>query len=248
NFVGLSVADGFIACGSETNEVFAYYRSLPMPITSHRFGSIDPVSGRETDHGNNQFVSSVCWRQKSDMVIAANSSGCLKLLQMGIGGYVRASVSGQSGVTDNEERWILEPVESKVRDGYSQVNGDSRHIGFKVPMPSAFEISSSEVTVGRVPEKADIVIPVATVSGTHARFLKKGGELFVMDLNSTNGTFVDEKRLTAGVPVCDTNLAIFRVSKVRNVQPIAKSSDSKPQVEVETEGTTNVVESASQNT
>ncbi|PWA34797.1 mitogen-activated protein (MAP) kinase, ERK3/4, Apoptotic protease-activating factor 1 [Artemisia annua] len=82
NFVGLSVADGFIACGSETNEVFAYYRSLPMPITSHRFGSIDPVSGKETDHGNNQFVSSVCWRQKSDMVIAANSSGCLKLLQM----------------------------------------------------------------------------------------------------------------------------------------------------------------------
>ncbi|KAJ0609382.1 putative transcription factor WD40-like family [Helianthus annuus] len=82
NFVGLSVADGYIACGSETNEVFAYYRSLPMPITSHKFGSLDPVSGKETDHGNNQFVSSVCWRQKSDMVVAANSSGCLKLLQM----------------------------------------------------------------------------------------------------------------------------------------------------------------------
>lgn len=82
NFVGLSVADGYIACGSETNEVFAYYRSLSMPITSHKFGSIDPVSGKETDNGNNQFVSSVCWRQKSDMVIAANSSGCLKLLQM----------------------------------------------------------------------------------------------------------------------------------------------------------------------
>lgn len=63
-------------------QVFAYYRSLPMPITAHKFGSIDPVSGKETDHANNQFVSSVCWRQKSDMVIAANSSGCLKLLQM----------------------------------------------------------------------------------------------------------------------------------------------------------------------
>lgn len=168
--------------------------------------------------------------------------------QKGIGGSVRASVSGQTGVTDSEDRWILEPVG----------DGDSRHIGFKVALPSAFEISSSEVTVGRVPEKADIVIPVATVSGTHARFLKKGGELFVMDLESTNGTFIDEKRLTAGVPYVvpagryvtfgDTNLAIFRVSKVRNVQPIAKSSDSEPQVEVETEGATNVVESASQNT
>ncbi|KHM99919.1 Protein SPA1-RELATED 2 [Glycine soja] len=82
NFVGLSVADGYIACGSETNEVFAYYKSLPMPVTSHRFGSIDPISGKETDVDNGLFVSSVCWREKSDMVIAANSSGCIKVLQM----------------------------------------------------------------------------------------------------------------------------------------------------------------------
>ncbi|GFZ06637.1 SPA1-related 2 [Actinidia rufa] len=82
NFVGLSVADGYIACGSETNEVYSYYRSLPMPITSHKFGSIDPISGKETDDDNGQFVSSVCWRKNSDMLIAANSSGCIKVLQM----------------------------------------------------------------------------------------------------------------------------------------------------------------------
>ncbi|EOY24948.1 Ubiquitin ligase protein cop1, putative isoform 8 [Theobroma cacao] len=82
NFVGLSAADGYIACGSETNEVCAYYRSLPMPITSHKFGSIDPISGKETDDDNGLFVSSVCWRGKSDMVVAANSSGCIKVLQM----------------------------------------------------------------------------------------------------------------------------------------------------------------------
>lgn len=82
NFVGLSVADGYIACGSETNEVYAYYRSLPMPITSHKFGSLDPISGRETDDDNGQFVSSVCWKGSSDMVVSANSSGCIKVLQM----------------------------------------------------------------------------------------------------------------------------------------------------------------------
>ncbi|XP_047337560.1 protein SPA1-RELATED 2-like [Impatiens glandulifera] len=82
NFVGLSVNDGFIACGSETNEVCAYYKSLPMPITAHKFGSIDPISGREIDDDNGQFVSSVCWKKNSDMMIAANSSGCIKLLQM----------------------------------------------------------------------------------------------------------------------------------------------------------------------
>ncbi|KAL0371891.1 UNVERIFIED_CONTAM: protein SPA1-RELATED 2 [Sesamum calycinum] len=82
NFVGLSVADGYITCGSETNEVFAYYKSLPLPITAHKFGSIDPITGKETEDDNGQFVSSVCWRQKSNMVVAANSSGCIKLLQM----------------------------------------------------------------------------------------------------------------------------------------------------------------------
>lgn len=83
NFVGLSVTDdGYIVCGSETNEVFAYYRSLPMPITSHKFGSIDPISGKETDDDGGHFVSSVCWRKESEMVVAANSSGSIKLLQM----------------------------------------------------------------------------------------------------------------------------------------------------------------------
>ncbi|KAL5551925.1 hypothetical protein UlMin_002101 [Ulmus minor] len=82
NFVGLSISDGYIVCGSETNEVYAYYKTLPMPITSHKFGSIDSISGKETDDDNGQFVSSVCWRGKSDMVVAANSTGCIKVLQM----------------------------------------------------------------------------------------------------------------------------------------------------------------------
>ncbi|CAH1453609.1 unnamed protein product [Lactuca virosa] len=156
------------------------------------------------------------------------------------GATINASIAGQTNPTDDEYTWLLEPVG----------DGDSRHIGFKVAMPSAFEISSKEVTVGRVPEKADIVIPVATVSGTHARFQKKGGALLLTDLGSTNGTFIDEKRLTPGVQSVvtpgryvtfgDTNLAIFRVSKIKNVKPITQSSESESQVELETEGASNV--------
>ncbi|XP_066363370.1 protein SUPPRESSOR OF PHYA-105 1-like [Miscanthus floridulus] len=82
NFVGLSVNDGYITCGSETNEVFSYYKTFPMPITSHRFGSIDPITGQVTNEDNQQFVSSVCWRGKSNMVVAANSSGSIKVLEL----------------------------------------------------------------------------------------------------------------------------------------------------------------------
>ncbi|GFP93443.1 protein spa1-related 2 [Phtheirospermum japonicum] len=76
NFVGLSVADGYIACGSETNE---YIRENEL---THKFGSIDQITGKETEDDNGQFVSSVCWRRKSNMVVAANSTGCIKLFQM----------------------------------------------------------------------------------------------------------------------------------------------------------------------
>uniref|UniRef100_N1R0V3 Uncharacterized protein n=1 Tax=Aegilops tauschii TaxID=37682 RepID=N1R0V3_AEGTA len=82
NFVGLSVHDGYITCGSENNEVYSYYKSFPMPITSHKFGSIDPITGQETNDDNQQFVSSVCWRGRSNMVVAANSSGSIKVLEL----------------------------------------------------------------------------------------------------------------------------------------------------------------------
>ncbi|KAK4483515.1 hypothetical protein RD792_010712 [Penstemon davidsonii] len=83
NFVGLATMDGYIACGSETNEVYTYYRSLPMPITAHKFGYIDPTTGHGTSSDSNgHFVSSVCWRRKSEMLAAANSNGSITILRM----------------------------------------------------------------------------------------------------------------------------------------------------------------------
>ncbi|XP_024545319.1 protein SPA1-RELATED 4 [Selaginella moellendorffii] len=82
NFVGLSVSDGYIACGSETNAVFCYHKSLPMPLATHKFGSSDPVSGQENEDDGGQFVSSVCWRGKSQTLLAANSMGNIKVLEL----------------------------------------------------------------------------------------------------------------------------------------------------------------------
>ncbi|TKY50017.1 Zeaxanthin epoxidase [Spatholobus suberectus] len=143
-------------------------------------------------------------------------------------GIVHASEAAGPTINDSE-RWFLEPVG----------DGDTRHIGFKVEMPGAYEIASSEVTVGRVPEKADLVIPVATVSGVHARIQKKQGNLLVTDLDSTNGTFINDKRLRPGVVATvspgscitfgDTHLAMFRVSKVEDVT----TADTVGETEIE---------------
>ncbi|KAK4714742.1 hypothetical protein R3W88_020649 [Solanum pinnatisectum] len=81
NFVGLSVSEGYIATGSETNEVFVYHKTFPMPALSFKFNSTDPLSGDEVDD-QAQFISSVCWRGQSSTLVAANSLGNIKLLEM----------------------------------------------------------------------------------------------------------------------------------------------------------------------
>ncbi|XP_050369709.1 uncharacterized protein LOC126787838 [Argentina anserina] len=132
--------------------------------------------------------------------------------------------------SDAPERWLLEPVG----------DGDTRHIGFKVQMPGAFEIASNVVTVGRLPEKADLVIPVATVSGLHARIRKKDGNLLVTDLDSTNGTFINDQRLRPGVIATlspgscvtfgDEHLAVFRVSKLASVEAASDTGSGEDKV------------------
>nr|KYP58861.1 Protein SPA1-RELATED 3 [Cajanus cajan] len=81
NFVGLSVSDGYIATGSETNEVFIYHKAFPMPALSFKFQNTDPLSGNDVDDAA-QFVSSVCWRGQSSTLLAANSTGNVKILEM----------------------------------------------------------------------------------------------------------------------------------------------------------------------
>ncbi|XP_050386374.1 protein SUPPRESSOR OF PHYA-105 1 [Argentina anserina] len=80
NFVGLSVFDDYIACGSETNEVYNYHKSVPIPITSHKFDFDHIPTSEFGDSG--PYVSSVCWRRKSSTLVAANSSGTMKLLHI----------------------------------------------------------------------------------------------------------------------------------------------------------------------
>ena len=52
----------------------------------------------------------------------------------------------------------------------------------------------SSLSIGRLPDN-DIVIDNDAVSGKHARIVSNGDEYYVEDLNSTNGTFVNNKRI-----------------------------------------------------
>ncbi len=58
-----------------------------------------------------------------------------------------------------------------------------------------FPINKMKMTIGRNADN-DVVIPETTVSGSHAAIVNEGGNWFIVDNNSTNGTFVNGTKVS----------------------------------------------------
>ncbi|MEZ6058417.1 MAG: EAL domain-containing protein [Planctomycetaceae bacterium] len=65
-----------------------------------------------------------------------------------------------------------------------------------------FPVEGESMTIGRRAGLA-ISVPSAKVSGRHAELLVVGGHLFIRDLGSTNGTYVNRRRLTRPLRIDD---------------------------------------------
>ena len=62
------------------------------------------------------------------------------------------------------------------------------------PVPAEYSLMKDEITIGRG-EENDVVIPHASVSRQHARLMRRDGGFELMDLNSTNGSYVDDRQI-----------------------------------------------------
>ncbi|XP_065210971.1 E3 ubiquitin-protein ligase COP1-like isoform X1 [Planococcus citri] len=83
NFVGLATDGDYIACGSENNSLYIYYKGLCKKLLHYKFdGLCSVLEKEEKDDDVNEFVSAVCWKQLSNVVIAANSQGTIKILEL----------------------------------------------------------------------------------------------------------------------------------------------------------------------
>jgi pSer/pThr/pTyr-binding forkhead associated (FHA) protein len=60
------------------------------------------------------------------------------------------------------------------------------------PIAAEYSLLKDEISLGRG-EDNDIVIPHASVSRTHARLTRRGGAFEVADLNSTNGSYINDQ-------------------------------------------------------
>lgn len=72
----------------------------------------------------------------------------------------------------------------------TEKEGDERRVTF----------AESEVTIGRVPGN-DVVLPKGNVSKRHSRIVLKDNRFIVVDLKSTNGTYVNGRKITSPLVV-----------------------------------------------
>jgi pilus assembly protein CpaF len=67
-------------------------------------------------------------------------------------------------------------------------------INEKGGQPRSMDFDKAEITVGRV-QGNDIVLPKGNISKRHSRLVVKDGKFIIMDLQSTNGTYVNGKKI-----------------------------------------------------
>lgn len=79
-------------------------------------------------------------------------------------------------------------------------DGTSDHLDKKVEAPGMITLKAGKSTLGR-DEPSDIILQIPTVSNTHAELTVEGDKLMIKDLQSTNGTFINDSEMD---PMIDT--------------------------------------------
>jgi hypothetical protein len=101
------------------------------------------------------------------------------------------------------EFWIRSRMEGEIPGKEKERKGIGKGEGDRIPLLQVlgkgddaveFALGDKPCVIGRNPA-CEIVLPDPNVSRMHARIEKKGGEYHIVDLDSTNGTFVNEKRI-----------------------------------------------------
>lgn len=113
-----------------------------------------------------------------DVILLIGRLLFVAILYLFLFALVKTGIGMVKGTNSKEKKWNL-----SVETGPKELRG----VRIVVTGP---------VIVGRSPG-ADIVIAASYVSGRHAQFRLMGQNLFVEDLGSTNGTFVNGNRISA---------------------------------------------------
>src|SRR5881275_2297917 len=93
------------------------------------------------------------------------------------------------------------------------------------------DFESEEITIGRVDEN-DICLPKGNISKKHTKIVVKDGKIIVLDLKSTNGTYVNGKKL-AGPQVISPVDKVYIGDFILNVEPPDSGDGANGEIEEE---------------
>ena len=63
---------------------------------------------------------------------------------------------------------------------------------------SSYLVTDNPLPIGRDPGQALVIIQEPIVSKLHCQVFARGGQVFVKDLNSTNGIYLNEEKVASG--------------------------------------------------
>ncbi|MCR5053409.1 MAG: FHA domain-containing protein [Lachnospiraceae bacterium] len=99
-----------------------------------------------------------------------------------------------------EDDLIYEPEEIRPEEtvllSHSPASPGGRLVYEGTGNEQDFEIEKNETAIGSLPTGNDVVLKSPGVSRHHARIIKEGSAYYIVDLNSTNGTFINGKPLS----------------------------------------------------
>ena len=98
-------------------------------------------------------------------------------------------------------RGSVQTAPSQARKGRRRAEGASWKLTVVAPERGASYPLGDEVTIGRAPGCAVGLTADNFVSQVHARVFRRGEELWVEDLGSTNGTLVNGRRAAVATPL-----------------------------------------------
>lgn len=97
-----------------------------------------------------------------------------------------------------------------------------------------FELKQGDTTIGRKPGN-DVLIDNLAVSGSHASIFTVGDDSFIQDLDSTNGTFINNQRITkhhlvhGDVVLIGKHSLVYQNEHARKTDDFAKTVVINPQ-------------------
>lgn len=83
------------------------------------------------------------------------------------------------------------------QNDYSEKNNES-YMNLLYAGTEKIHIDTSPFVIGKSKEKADFCLNNNSVSRQHAKIVRREGEFFLIDLNSTNGTYLNDEKCIPG--------------------------------------------------